>query len=504
MIIGSVALAAAPGRTIGTNQQEDLVPLSPALNAETAYAPNSGLSSANVAAPSAREPYTGATKSLAKRPRNKPDQGSPIDAPLDVELSAQIESAGLDLRSAKFPATSSKSAQDLTYEKFKIRWPNDLESVDARHLLGIENTIFGKAISSGARFSLTPALLAQICNNNSFSPLSRDKAPCVLFGIRGALPDSDDSGWVATANLTLAIPNHFERRCTLGVWYRGTKRPEAIRVFPGSTVPNAHYMAEQAASSEAVSNLPPTGLHRYVVGSHRQEIDSAFRQSTPYPAHRLPHRTFQNPNLSELCYTNEVTPFSWPQLAAKLAIETVGVDIHPAFLDDDPIQFSSAGCQVIRGTQKQHISTGEQMAEGCWETFRTSAGLVDPPGNTQDGTKYDYLLISGREALLTASATTDQMPLLARFRFGSIDNGLPSSPFSAVGVREFQRALIVDCRKPGRLADRLAACALPSDFAQDGLFFGGTMRLVLAWQAESRGYADGIVDRDMLQSLKLL
>jgi hypothetical protein len=276
-----------------------------------------------------------------------------------------------------------------------------------------------------------------------------------------------------------------------------------LRVFPGSTVPNGHFMVRHVEHAADACNLAPTGLHRYVIGTHRGKFHGALRQGTTYPPHRLPLKLAESPGLNKLIYTNEVTSHSRPNLLSRSPIVSVGVNIHPAFdmSVPNPLHFSSAGCQVIAGDQLVSKSTGAQVAKGFWAKFRDSAGLETPIGTHQDGVHYDYLLISGREAYLTSKVA--DLALLHRFRFGSIDHPTAGAVFGGVTVKEFQRALADRATQPGPFRSLVQQCCLPSDLLPDGKFFGGTMRLVLAWQAVNRGFADGIAAHEMLEALNL-
>jgi len=411
----------------------------------------------------------------------------------------------------KVPTRPSVPSDQGAVGGFNIRWPDDDICVDVRHLLAAEAAISpGGPPSHGTGFDLTPAVLAQVCANNALWPLRRDKATVVLFAIRGAEIAQVPSQFVSSVRLTLANPDHRHFRCTMGVWNRIPGQPESLRVWPGSTVPNAQYLAKQASQAEGICNLAPTGLHRFVVGPHigpTRTISGAFRQGPPYPPHRLPERTFDTPGLSGLAFTDAINDHSRPELASHDAIPRVGNDLHPAFAERDGSGFSSAGCQVVSGSQSADHTGEVQGASGDWHEFRAAAGLVTPPGGTQDGWEYDYLLVNGREARLTAIADPQQHDLLRRFRYGSIDPpaGQPrASPFGAITVTSLQKGLAAAAKTPSGFRDRVRRFANPDGLGHDGKFFGDTLRLVLAWQAADRGgRADGIVDLAMLKDLHI-
>jgi hypothetical protein len=421
---------------------------------------------------------------------------------------ADADRAGRAQAATPIPATAPAGAPSAVvapvndgpnFGRYRIEWAADAESVDVRHLLEAETALLGAPAGPGQAFVLTPALLARICANNSIVPANARKAPVVLFGIRGAaLADSAQAGtggWTSSASLVLREPDHQSPSCVLGVWYRG--EPQSISLFTGSTVPNRQYVAAQFASRDQVCNLAPTGLHRFRVGQH-DEMQANFLQARPYPSHRLPHRIFDAPDLTRLSFTNAVTDAAWPELAAPSAVTIVEDNLHPARLPADGALFSSAGCQVVMGAQAYPPGGGaRQVATGDWRAFRVAAGLADPPDPREDGAAYDYLLISGREAHATAADLQAGGGGLRRLRLGSTDAGSRGGP----KVGALQRALAQACQAPGPLKDRVAACVRPGDFAVSGRFGGGTMRLVLAWQAVNRGYADGIVDPAMLTAL---
>lgn len=401
-------------------------------------------------------------------------------------------------------AASSPVPTPRSYQGFQVIWADDDKSVDFFHLLAAERDILGAAAGVDTAFNLTPSVLQQICENNGFRPARPREAPFVLFGIRGATAPIVPADWTTSVEIRLAQPDHFTPKCLIGIWYRGADRPASLRLFPGSTVPNALYMSKQVRDAGDQSNLMPTGFHQFAVGHHDQ-LQGAFRQHSMYPTHRLPYKLSEQPWRNDLCFTNEVTPFSRPHLAGPIEIKTVDVNLHPARAPESSLEFSSAGCQVVVGDQIILQEVANQRATGYWNDFRKAAGLHDPPTRKDDRKPYSYLLVSGREALCAARASNAQQISLRRLRIGSADgqNGY-ASPFGSQSVRRLQDALIAACRSPGPLADAARSCTTAADYVANGALSPETMRLVMVWQKVNLGYADGIVDRPMLQRLGLV
>jgi outer membrane protein OmpA-like peptidoglycan-associated protein/peptidoglycan hydrolase-like protein with peptidoglycan-binding domain len=125
--------------------------------------------------------------------------------------------------------------------------------------------------------------------------------------------------------------------------------------------------------------------------------------------------------------------------------------------------YSSAGCSTIPGT-----STSDTPA-GTWADFRAALGLDNTKPTKDDGKKFAYVLLTGRDARLVASGKEQQLP--TRLRYGS--NGAE--------VRSLQEALAKHAKK------------YYSDKA-DGDFAAGTAMAVIKYQKDrDGGAADGVV-----------
>lgn len=501
-VAGAAAASLLP-RTAHAEQKDELVSLGPDANSEDP-APETYVG-ALMKSLRARGMSRSEAHFLSRQPGAAVSQSSLIGALSSIQMFAGTNipvRAGVS-RNLAVGAPIAAPPQTVTFDQLHIEWPDDAHSVDVAHMLSDETRHLGSAPAAGAIFQITPELLGQICANNSFVPLDRARSPNVLFGIRGVEVSQNQPKWSGAVSVRLAVPDHETPKCVIGVWHRSSNGQDQICAFTGSTVPNAHFMTKHVRGPNDVCNLPPTGFHRFLVGTHRG-FQGAFKQGTPYPPHRLPFKLAEQPSLSTLTYTTEVTPHSRPHLYSKKPIVSVGVDLHPAFETSvrAPLEYSSAGCQTVRGDQYIRTRTGEQVPAGDWAGMRVAAGLVMPISHHDDGKEYDYLLISGREAYLTSKVAAGSA--LQRFRFGSIDDpAQPTTLFGGVTVRNLQLKLASEAKKHGAFADIVSRCCLPGDFAADGKFFGGLMRVVLAWQAAHSGTADGIVTSNMIDALQL-
>jgi hypothetical protein len=329
----------------------------------------------------------------------------------------------------------------------KPQWPQRAVSVDFHHLSKAAPKLETES------FSLTGEVLRSLAKLNSFD-LSRTREH-VLFGLRGCSPTKIKLNFSSSVEVVESLPDHLNLRCLLGVW-----RPHQndLWVTSASTVPNVEYMF-QMMNGGLACNMFPTGLHRYLVGTHRAGSKypqrGAFRQLDPVPVLRNRNNlTFELP----------------PTDKYDVTIDRVVADnIHAGVLESSqhPPFFSSAGCQVIPGGYR---TNGENTAYGQWAVFRERAGLkpvVFAPSNVtstiDDGRSFYYMLLTGAEARLIARGQS--VLLDSRLRFGS----------SGPRVR--------------RLSERLTGNSTSSYFDQT------LMASFLAWQMKRLNYSDGVIDQ---------
>lgn len=267
-----------------------------------------------------------------------------------------------------------------------VHWAPDAQNIDYRHL--------GAALETRP-FTLTPALLQRLCQLNRFDiNAGQDE---VLFGLRGcefAVDHSIPGDWTTSADLSEAVPDHKQPRCILGVWKRSTGR---FRLFTGSTVPNWVLMERYREGGDH-ANMLPTGRYLFQVGTHRAgtrgEVRGAFLEHGDFVVLRT---------LNDLEYA----------IGDNWDSGDFGDNIHPARLDGraHPPYFSSAGCQTIPGNVNDGHHTGN------WAAFRAAAGLSASSPASENGRRFVYALLTGRDARLLAENHPEST--LLRLRFGS-------------------------------------------------------------------------------------
>jgi N-acetylmuramoyl-L-alanine amidase/peptidoglycan hydrolase-like protein with peptidoglycan-binding domain len=316
-----------------------------------------------------------------------------------------------------------------------VRWAPDDHSIDYRHLgVGIDTSVF----------TFTPALLERLCTWNHFDVTTGQDE--VLFGLRGCQLEGNHTptGFVASVRLTEAVPDHQNARCVVGVWKRSTRQ---FSLFQGSTVPNWVLMERYREGGEH-SNLLPTGRYLFQVGTHRAgtrgEVRGAFLEAGPIVVLRT---------LDNLEY----------EIGDTWDSGDFGDNIHPARLDGNRAApfFSSAGCQTVPGNFRDGHNTGN------WSDFRTAAGLSASAPANENGRRFVYILLTGRDARLTASGAS--INALTRLRFGS----------SGADVSTIQITL----RSQGHLRG-----------GASGSFDPATKMAYLAWQrARNAATTDGVV-----------
>jgi hypothetical protein len=316
-------------------------------------------------------------------------------------------------------------------------WAPDASSIDYRHLATAINT---------RSFAFTPRLLERLCALNRFDVNAGQDE--VLFGLRGcqfATERSNPAGWTDSVDLSEAVPDHKNSHCILGVWKRSTAR---FRLFTGSTVPNWRLMERYRQGGDH-ANLLPTGRYLFHVGTHRGgtrgEIRGAFIEHGDFVVLRT---------LNDLTYAIGDT---WDS-------GSFGDNIHPARLDggEHPPYFSSAGCQTVPGNVRDGRHTGK------WAEFREAAGLSASAPGSEDGRRFVYVMLTGREARLLVERQPDVA--LMRLRFGS----------SGDNVMALQLAL--------------GSAGLLRGGSSPGSFDAATKMAYIRWQtARDSHTADGVV-----------
>ena len=303
-------------------------------------------------------------------------------------------------------------------------------------------------------FTADTGTFETLCRLSRFRP----RGAKILFGLRGcALIEPDSAGqWREALQLREARPDHHVPRCVLGVWDRPAGR---LVAWPGSTVPNAHYMRRQAeAPDRRIANMLAPGLHPYVVGPHvpagRPAEEGAFQLD----------RTVEVPVWRSLDAAGY-------DLSCRFDICAPEDNIHAAGWPGDGIEFSSAGCQTLPG---RHQPPADPT--GAYAAFRVAAKLNASPDPADTGLAFDYVLVTARHLRLAAECGAD--PALSRL--------LPGS--SGHEVRLLQDAFV----ERGLITDWGFTA---------GVLNGFTARAVYDWQRSSGRVADGVLRPEEAEAL---
>ena len=250
-------------------------------------------------------------------------------------------------------------------------WAPDDQHPDYAHLLIAEK----KNFVSPRSFSLTPDVLDLLIAANSFQP--KGPKDTFVFAIRGGEMATGSTNADSTkVELNDVRPDHKDFHCTIGFYHRGSRK---ITAFRASTVPNVHYMtnyfkmANKIGSwSDIKSNLLPSGLYRYRVGTHRGKVTPAL-QLADY------NRPSEHGDVTVL-RTTDVMSYRCDGFWERCL---PGDNVHCAYSNND---FSSAGCQTIQGGDK-------------WGPFGDFQKVLNGMGQ---GAVIDYVLFTGKEAAIAA------------------------------------------------------------------------------------------------------
>ena len=324
-----------------------------------------------------------------------------------------------------------------------VRWARDADSADYRHLAAPIDT---------APFTLTGAIVKRLATCNRFTFDGMDEK--VVFGLRGCTLDAPIAQFADAISVHEIEPNHIDNRCVIGVWDRTTGK---LVAFPASTVPNWEYMERYRQNHARKANQQPTGCYALTVGTHRPKSKNRIQGALRNAAKIVVLRSEDDLTYTTRDTWDETTPYD---------------NLHPGIIAVNTGQsttpdYSSAGCSTIPGTQPN------DEPAGTWKQFRAALGLNNTNPTRDDGHKFAYLLLTGREArLATLSAPLD------RLRFGS----------RGPEVRQLQEAM---AKLPGKYFTG----------SPDAIFGSSTaMALIKLQKDRDAGAADGIVSpRDAAQ-----
>ncbi|MEO0763658.1 MAG: hypothetical protein AAFZ09_17935, partial [Pseudomonadota bacterium] len=244
--------------------------------------------------------------------------------------------------------STAEAALDAPALESSVRWPEDADSPEYGHLLTHDRAL------SGTSFEFTVADLELLIAANAFRP--NRTAGRIIFGLRGAMLDggtnAERAAQVDRPSLRLkdARPDHHNFRCVIGVYNLAER---TLSGFISSTVPN-RYAVNNYRTRRNSGNIMLTGCYRYIVGGHsKNRYPGCLRQNQRFVVLRSVDNNIYD--------QGDIFDPGWQF-----------DNIHPAFSDrKGGAQFSSYGCQTIRGT----CTRGTDRHRGEWAQFRKALGL---------------------------------------------------------------------------------------------------------------------------------
>ncbi len=340
----------------------------------------------------------------------------PIEAPASLEARASLEAmAGAppagdgdgdalpdDAYEAKAPPPF--NPLEAVPEWAKVHWvKDDSVSTEYRHVLAADRERLDEAV-----FAFSAEDLKLLISANHFR-LLLDREKRVIFALRGTVLNNEPAqpderlAQINRHSLRLRVtrPNHQHFRCVIGVWNTET---DMVSGFIASTVPNRAIVHSYANGGNA-GNMLATGAYRYRVGAHSKgRYKGCLRQDEESAVLRSRDNLFYN------------TADAWDVRSDPMPMD----NIHPAFGDNTgSSEFSSFGCQVIRGRFEDDAYTQE------FAKFRQALGLRAP--GTDNDRLFSYVLLTGLDAAIASDLRksrrdTDHIALresLVRIRQGS-------------------------------------------------------------------------------------
>jgi hypothetical protein len=322
----------------------------------------------------------------------------------------------------------------------KVHWAkDDADSPDYRHIAA--------SPLKGSTFDFSADDLELLIRANAFEPL-RDRGK-IIFGLRGAelVAASGAAGDDAYHQLGRAAlhvretrPDHQHFHCVIGVYDIAQRQ---LSGFIASTVPCRQAVAGYVTGGQK-SNMLPCGCYRLVVGPHTGHI-GCLREDEDFTVLRT--------QKDYVFDTKDVWDDGFP-----------ADDLHPAF-SNSSAQFSSWGCQTVRGT----CPKGTDAFSGEYKDFRHELGLLKR-GEGDYGLKFSYVLLTGLEAAM-AHAGGGAAAELERLRAGS-------------------------------RGERVKALQAKFGLPADGVFASKLVKALADRQMKELGWADGIFSREMDRQLK--
>lgn len=245
-------------------------------------------------------------------------------------------------------------------------------------------------------FIVTDGVLNKLFQINHYT--IPEECSLVFVGVRASLPaDTDNNSFAVAQTLNTRDVDYRNMRCSILQWKRNTKE---VAAFAASTVPGFNNIIGFRDKPPRNSNCLTPGFYKnYEKGKHRpkkqQNWHDAFRQNGQPLAIR---RTFDNAVFDNF---------------DEISIST-GCDdnIHCGWtMDDDGANYSSAGCQVIKGIPFCESTMARQTDNlGPWKVFKDN-------GYSVAQTSFPYALFNSAEVFKVAGGAGK--PISTKLLFGS-------------------------------------------------------------------------------------
>lgn len=247
-------------------------------------------------------------------------------------------------------------------------------------------------------FAINHSVLERLIALNRF--VLPPGADIIFFGIRGALPSFDSTGFADSQDITLQDINYLTPRCVMGQWLPAQQK---VAVFPGSTVPHRKHILTAVANGGAGCNQMIPGLYLdYKTGFHKisdpnKNGHAAFVQTADHPARRTSDNlTFDDTD--------------------RIDISNQADNIHAGYCMTADTNFrtemESAGCQVVVGMPSNINKTNRPEDIGPWHDFRKNGydrKTIQPT--------FPYFLLPGNIVWSVAEGKSTSFQV--RLRFGS-------------------------------------------------------------------------------------
>lgn len=293
-------------------------------------------------------------------------------------------------------------------------WRDDMDHSHLADVGSLAALLDGPADDPARRFVLTPRILGALLVANELAPIEapgRMDGTVVLFALRGCtvVDPAQAELPLEAVELSVSEVDHLHPRCVLGVWRRADHR---LAVFSGSTVPNRHALALQAAAFARagagrpvwrIANVLPTGRHDFTAGGHGGWQPTALRSAS------LSGGAIIQPALR-----SSSGRLAWRDLT--LDAGPVLDNIHPAMTPADAhgADFSSEGCLTLAERDPPLRWTARPPD---WQAFLALAEVRRRP--VRESRIHSLALLTGSDAWLAAGGDPAQ-----RLRYGSRGPGV--------------------------------------------------------------------------------